>query len=277
MDKFLIINADDFGLHNNIDLATEKAILAGTVKSISFITNTIRLEESIKIIKKYPYVSVGIHLNITDGKPITGGKGMEFLLNAGGDFLTNHRKAVQAVFFNQQHLSRVEMEFMGQISKLKDSGIRISHLDSHGYVHLLPCLLKLAVKCAKKFSIPFIRTAKETAVSSVDIRKIKVYILNIFSKYAKVYLKKERIKYPDSFFGAGCSGRMNRKALGDFLQKINPGLTELTFHPGCSNNVLDKDLGWQYNWQEELNILTGDWLVQEIAKNKIKLTNFEHG
>jgi len=268
MKKCLIINADDFGLHEDINKGIEKAIQFGTVKSTSFIVNTPAFDSSVEIIRKYPEVSVGVHLNLTDGRPLTSFDSGKALLNKEGCFLNSHLRLVRAILNYPEVLGAIYEEFQAQIIKLSDKGVKITHLDSHGHVHILPNLLKISLDLAKKFQIPFVRVPKEEFFS------VKVIILNILSNLALPKLKKEGLKTTDYFLGVAGAGKFTKEKLLGLVSRIHYGLTELVVHPGLDTNRLLKYLQWGYSREDELAALTDKKIKEEFSKNGIILSDF---
>ena len=68
MDKFLIINADDFGLCKGVNSGIAEAHTKGILTSTTLMTNMPAAEEAVKIAKGLLTLGVGIHLNLTEGR-----------------------------------------------------------------------------------------------------------------------------------------------------------------------------------------------------------------
>ncbi len=73
MIKYLIINADDFGMSHEINRGVLKAIKKGIVKSVSLLPNFPGTKEAISIAKKNK-LDVGLHINLTHSKSFTNPK-----------------------------------------------------------------------------------------------------------------------------------------------------------------------------------------------------------
>src|ERR1700733_1674189 len=68
--KKLIINADDFGMSQEVNEGTKKGIEQGIITSVSVMANMPFFEDAVRFLRKHPKVSVGLHFNITEGKPL---------------------------------------------------------------------------------------------------------------------------------------------------------------------------------------------------------------
>ena len=71
MSAKLIINADDFGLCRGVNKAVVEAHTTGVLTSATIMANMPASDEAIVIAKKTPTLGVGVHLNVTDGKPLS--------------------------------------------------------------------------------------------------------------------------------------------------------------------------------------------------------------
>ena len=272
MRKRLIINADDFGLHSQINQGIKKVLATGIVKSVSFAVNSDAFENSLEILRQFPDVTVGVHLNITDGEPVSGGNCPNFLLDANGFFKGNHLKTIGKVFLNRSQAAGIEGEFDAQIKKALDGGVRIVHLDSHGHIHMLPCLIEIVAGLAKKYQIPFVRIVNERPSFSREL--FKQTTLNLLSKLAIAKFRRWDIGYADHFWGLADSGRVTKEKFCAFLRHIPDGVTEIAVHPGADNFILAEWFGWGYGWEEELAVLLSSDIWEEIESQGITLSGF---
>jgi len=275
MKKFLIINADDFGLHCEINKGIEMAVKNGIVKNVSFVTNTPLFEDSLKIIKQYPEVSIGVHLNITDGIPLSPLNHMNFLLNNDHNFLGNHFKVIYAVLTNPNQVNQIKLEFELQIKRLLDNNITIFHLNSHGHIHVIPSLFKITVELAKKFNIPFIRIPKETLFNRDSFFRLDILGTNLLSRYILHALRNNQFKHTDYFFGLRYTGKLVKERLTRIIRNLNYGSTEIVTHPGYDNYSLSQRFNWNYSWREELFALMANEIKEQIKYRKIEVTSFQ--
>ncbi len=71
MDRRIIINADDFGLCDGVNEAVAQAHSDGILTSATIMVNMPAAEKAVKIAKKLPSLGIGVHLNLTEGRPIS--------------------------------------------------------------------------------------------------------------------------------------------------------------------------------------------------------------
>jgi predicted glycoside hydrolase/deacetylase ChbG (UPF0249 family) len=77
--RVIIINADDFGCKESIDRGIARLMRQGCINSASVIVNAEHIEQAAKMVRQMRDeldwfdrgVSIGLHFNITEGKPLT--------------------------------------------------------------------------------------------------------------------------------------------------------------------------------------------------------------
>ena len=70
----IILNADDFGMTHEANLGIEKAMQEGYCSQTSVVANTNYFDEAVEIAQKHGFMDkVGLHINLFDGTPLTGG------------------------------------------------------------------------------------------------------------------------------------------------------------------------------------------------------------
>jgi len=156
----VIINADDCGysqkVNNHIKIAIEKHCISST----TIMANMGDFEGAVRLFKDYhECVSFGYHLNLTEGCPTSSSQillDMGFYKEQGGSVIFNAQP------FRRKLLSRVAREEIYkevrvQVSRLLDSGISISHIDGHHFIHQSVFMLPLLPRLCKEFGIYRVR------------------------------------------------------------------------------------------------------------------------
>ncbi len=170
----LIINADDCGKSVATDQAIGRLMEAGKLTSTTVMANMDDLEGAVKLYREFHgSASFGIHLNLTQGRPLTYS---QELLDKG-----YCREMVGAISLDANHLRNkwpsagvqraLEKELCAQIEKVLDSGIHISHIDSHHHVHTSLMLMRLTPILSKRYGISKMRRMRNfvPGASSVNI------------------------------------------------------------------------------------------------------------
>ena len=154
----LLINADDLGYTPVINHAIFDLHQKGRLLSTSLLVNMHHSQEAIAGLRSYPDLNIGVHLNLTRGRPILPPKQIATLVGPGGEFWPTKRFYLRAVSGRINNME-AEAELRTQIERLLDFGVLPTHLDTHSHWHILPHLRQLVERLAKRYTIPGIRQA----------------------------------------------------------------------------------------------------------------------
>lgn len=263
MRKFLIVNADDFGLSEEISKGIITAHEKGIVTSTSVVTNGKYFLQGIQLVKDRE-LDVGVHLSFVGGeRPLTGP--ISGLVDENGLFFKGFKDVIPRVLTNRYDRRALRNELFEQTALLRDAGIRLSHIDSHQHLHILPGIREIVVEIAKNFSIRWIRLPRPGYASFFGLG------MNILSIMLGHKLKNNRLNYVDHFEGFERSGSLNEKALAGIITDLKEGATELIVHPGYDASG---DYDWKYGWEEELKALCSGNIKSLVKEKEIRLKRF---
>jgi len=96
--KKLIVTADDLGLTRRVNEAIEKAHRQGIVTTASLMVNGSAFESAVDMLKQNPGLDAGLHLNLTEGAPVSAPAQIPSLANSTG-FLYRHPFVLAAGLF----------------------------------------------------------------------------------------------------------------------------------------------------------------------------------
>ncbi len=273
----LIVNADDFGISEKVNEGIYNAFTHGILTSTSIIANGRAFDHAVGIYKTIQDLDAGVHLTLLEEQPVADKSRIPSLLTAEGSFKKNATNFTKDYFLGKINLDEVLFEFEVQILKIKDSGISISHMDSHQHIHMLPGIFKIAVALARKHNIPAIRIPYERPrrymlkKSSMFLRLIQLMVLNRFCRYNVL----SGLISPNYFVGFYYSGNLTYEYLKRILQDIpREGFCELICHPGVDDPD-SRYLHWDYQWKKELEALTHKDVRSFLAENNIKLSSYK--
>lgn len=151
--KYLIVNADDFGITRRVSEGIIEASEYGVVSSVTMFATTGLFDHCVSLLKGNRKVGVGVHLTLSHGSPVSD--------NAPS--LTKSR----GVFFKeaelQHNLDSIEQEdiireFNAQIEKIKSAGIDVTHLDTHSDIHRYPKVCAIVRELARAHGLAVRKT-----------------------------------------------------------------------------------------------------------------------
>jgi len=177
------------------------------------------------------HTSFGVHLNLCEGKSLTGAAS---LTCAGGSFPGKRRLAIQAMT-GRINLEEVRGELAAQISLAVESGVSVSHLDSHKHLHHLPGIASVVADLAADFNIERIRCTLEEGIRMRGLRPMAAVSRRVrlhLARRAGRIFQLRHLRFPDRSVDLasllGTSRREQLHRLG-----TTPCITELMCHPGA--------------------------------------------
>ena len=174
--KAIIVNADDFGLTESCTKAIAEAFRQGLISSTTACANGAAIEEAYKIAVENGFLNcVGIHINLTEGAPLTEGIKTDPFFCAGGVF---HGQINRLKKPGKKTLANLEAEVAAQIERLKALGFPISHADSHHHIHTAVFLIGTIETVLHQYGIGKIRLHRNLGA----IRFYKKIVKNRFNK-----------------------------------------------------------------------------------------------
>lgn len=84
--KHLIINADDFGLSPGVNQGIAEAYQAGGISSTTVMVNMPGFTDAVRLASLHPGLGVGLHFNLTYGRPVSDPRLIPSLIQADGRF-----------------------------------------------------------------------------------------------------------------------------------------------------------------------------------------------
>lgn len=152
----LIINADDFGASEEINNAIARAFKDKLISSTTILANGPEFEQACALAKKNGFADkVGIHLNITEGVPLSAAmRGSKIFCNAAGMFSFLR---FTHIILPMKELALLLDEFSAQIERCKLNGLQLTHADSHHHVHTELLIGITAMKALRRYNIPYMR------------------------------------------------------------------------------------------------------------------------
>jgi chitin disaccharide deacetylase len=272
----LIVNADDMGLTERVNEGILQAHQTGIVTSTSIMANGAAFEDAVTRCKKVPTLDVGVHLTLVEERPCLKPDSIPSLVASTG---TLHRHAtifVKKYLAGKIRLEEVWRELEGQLRKVLSHGITVSHLDTHQHLHMLPQLLGMTVKLARKYDIPAIRLPRE-AIRTYMFRGagalprvLQLMVLNGFCSLARSRITLR----PDRVVGFYMAGNLNKINLQKLLQSLpDNGICELMCHPGL-DDPNSPYRHWGYHWQDELSALVDPEIADFLRQKGIGLVSY---
>jgi hopanoid biosynthesis associated protein HpnK len=250
--KRLIVNADDLGLTRLVSQGILDAHRHGIVTSTSLMANGEAFDPAIAISGRAPRMSVGVHLTLTQGIPVSPAFEVPTLVDAHGRLYLTPGQFLNRIVTHRISLREIEIELRAQIAKVLRAGISPTHLDGHKHLHVLPGISEIVIRLAQEFGIPSVRCPVEelppaylshclhTAQTGVFKQWLAARAVSWFARRFRSKLTQAGLNYRTHFYGLSQTGFLNEESLEAILRHLPDGASELMCHPGYADSLLAK-------------------------------------
>lgn len=286
--KNLIVSADDLGWTAGVNRGIAEAHRKGLVTSTSLLANGRAFDSALEVARANPELGVGVHLNLSDGRPTAPAGKVAGLLNRAGELGAGPESLLLRIASRSISVEQVEREWDAQICKVREAGIAPTHLDGHKHVQMLPGFFEVAVRLAKKHGVRAIRVSHEesklrSALSSagdqstgmVLKQEVQARGLKLLARDAREMADHAGLVTTDYFCGIAQTGVLTREGVEQLLVNLPEGTTELMCHPGYADEELRRTTTrLQESRQTELQILTDSRIRKLVASKGIRLISY---
>jgi predicted glycoside hydrolase/deacetylase ChbG (UPF0249 family) len=246
MPPRLIINADDFGLTPGINRAIAELHDAGALTSATLMANVPAFDDAVAIARARPTLSIGCHILLVDGTPVSDPAGIATLLGPDRRTFRNSLAAFSlAVLRGHVRPEEIARESLAQIQKLQRAGIAVTHVDTHKHTHILTRVARPILNALDQASITAVRNPFEprwsATLSDNPRRALLVRALEPLRRHFQSLpqIANGRVLTTDGTLGISATGRFNNTTLRKLLDTMPDGLWELVCHPGYNDRDLD--------------------------------------
>ena len=257
--KQLIVNADDFGLHPLINAGIIKGHQEGFITSTSLMPSAPCWQEAVRLAKENPRLGIGVHLTLVGGVPsVLPKEQVSSLLDDDGLFLPDYVAFAKRYYSGAVKKAELEAELRAQLERALESGVNITHIDSHQHTHVLPGINSLVLKLSNEYNIIRVRIPKEGYLFTGGFqtgvgRLIGRSGLSFCADMAALRADSLGLRHPQHFYGMLAGGHLNAQLIANILRQLPEGVSEIMTHPGLDSAALGKAFSWQYHWREELD------------------------
>jgi chitin disaccharide deacetylase len=283
MEKRLIINADDFGLSHGITDGILITHRQGLLTSTSLMVNQPATEYAVRRAAEAPELGVGIHLNLTEGKPVLTKEMVPTLVNAAGEFVGPTEMGRRLLRWEASP-REVEAEFRAQIRQMKSLGLPPTHADSHHRIHMYPAAARAFYKAVTAEGIHRARAPRKRYWPS-NGRLGGPHIGPLYRRIAaKSYLEFLQsfvfrgLHLPDAGVTFhpkyGSNPTQLPEAWRSTFEFMPEGAYELWCHPGFLQPGFSESDSLSERRELEISILLDPQLRDIVARRQLRLINF---
>lgn len=261
--KRVIINGDDYGYTPEKSEGILRAHKEGILTSTTVMVNIVSKLEVKELLKHKRRMGIGLHLNITRGKPVSLPEKVPTLLNEKREMFRPQTwtRKVWNDFGNLKNMAEVELEFNNQLKEFKEKfDIKPSHLDSHHFITSHKKIFPILLKLAKRNNLPI---------------RLPPWIINEEKYKIEPSLMREaknQCRTTDhAVFEFFCAKKNPLEEFKKSLKNIKKGTTEFMFHPSLFSLENKESMFGKI----DLDLLTNKDIKRIIKEEHIELISYK--
>jgi predicted glycoside hydrolase/deacetylase ChbG (UPF0249 family) len=268
--RLLIVSADDFGLTPGISRGILEAHQRGIVTSTSVVAVGPAFGAFAGQLRDSG-IDVGVHLcAVGADPPLLPAHDIPSLVDDRGRFPRSWPVFVRRALGGRIDPDDLRRELDCQIEAVRSSGVRISHLDSHQHLHLLPSFAEVAFELAATHGIGAIRVPEARRWNA---RSVGVHVLGRRLRRRVP----ATLAVPSASEGFDLAGRWDRTQLLAAIRRAatsGAACVELITHPGEAHDPPRSRYDWGYGWSTELEALCSAEVRAAVAESGRRLGAF---
>lgn len=247
MTRYVVVNADDFGMTRGTSAAIQRAHLEGVVTSASVVTTTDHYRHGLEISRRHcPDLGLGLHFTLSAGSPLSGAERVPLLSDTSGRFRWRFTSLWGALLGRHRSrlLDQIEIEIEAQIERLLADDVMPDHINSERHIHQLPGLFERLASVAKRHRIPFVRLGRDVGWSGArpPLSGFPKYLL-LSALSARNRKRMAGLGSCDRFVSYLYTGRTDLVLTEALARAPSGSSTEIMVHPGLPEDRAPLGLG----------------------------------
>lgn len=237
--KAMIITADDYGMCGIVDAAIDSCIESGIVSSTNVIVNMQDLESVKSLRSRFPHISIGMHWNITAGRPISPTVAIPSLVDENGDF---YKLSVFLRRYKQGLVKKkdIKCELCAQYEVFRSLCGKADYWNTHQNSSLSIGTFGIFNRTALELGIDRTRTFRRTYVKDKRLSAgqaiVEVFKRSFLDMWFGYVIPQTGTKLPDGriFYFDDNQKTESIKNIGENIEWGNKQIVELVVHPAIS-------------------------------------------
>lgn len=229
----LIVTADDYGMCDVVDKAIDAGIENGIITTTNVMLNMESLCNAKDLRTRYPHISVGIHWNVTTGKPVSDPKEIPTLVDKNGIFwsIKTFKKRYSKGMISAVDL---EKELEAQYDLFEQICGQADYWNTHENSSLNTKSFKVFEKVAKRHGIRATRTFQRVYFDKIGLsfkRAMREFLVKHFFHIWFEHIRKTFVMPKARVVSFDKISKTEGDVLLNALKKDGRDHIEVVFHP----------------------------------------------
>jgi len=226
---------------------------------------------------RLPDLHVGLHLNLTDGRPVLPQEEIPQLVRENGEFDRNMARAGLRFFVLPSVRRQLAMEILAQFAAFRATGLPLDHVNAHKHMHLHPSVAELIVKIGRGYGMRGVRVPSEPVAvlrHAFPEERFRAPAYHPWNAVLRRCLRRAGLRTNDHIFGLAWSGGMVEARILGLIPHLPDGVSEIYFHPAVERTPLLVKAMPRYRHPEELAALLSPRVRACIAESGFQLVSY---
>lgn len=229
----LIMTADDYGMCESVDKAIDAGIENGMITTTNVMVNMETVDNARCLRAKYPHISVGVHWNVTTGKPVSDPGEIPTLVDESGEFwsVAAFKKKYSKGLISPWDL---EKELEAQYVLFENACGKADYWNTHENSALHTRAFKVFEKVAKKHSIVATRTFQRVYYDKTGLSlktELREFLVKNFFELWFRQIRKSFVMPTARVVSFHKISKTDGDILLNALKKDGRDCIEIVFHP----------------------------------------------
>lgn len=274
--RYLIVNADDFGWTEGINAGIIETYKNGLTTSATLLATGAARDDAVRQARAEPSLGVGVHLSYELGRPLIAGERLWAIFRRDGTARYGTLGLWAGVGCRKAARRQLREHFRSQIEWVIEQGVAPTHVDTHKHVHYNPIIMRMVCVLAGEYGIPAVRLPAESWRRGPGGRFTKLQLLLLRGTVSRnrACVRSHNLAATDRLVGVALTGRWTKAAFLDTLERVPAGWTELMVHPGRSDGLAGEATRLVQSRGEELAILVDSEVKDRCGHHGINLVSY---
>jgi predicted glycoside hydrolase/deacetylase ChbG (UPF0249 family) len=268
----IIINGDDFGMSPGVNQAIEQLHRQGRMSSVSIMANMPWSAEALSYAKAAADLRVGVHFNLTTGRPLLPVEQVPSLVNSAGIFY-KMPVLLSRMIAGLVRREEIHAELIAQMERCLDYGLKPQHVDSHQHLHALPSVGKQVAQLMDRYDVTAVRNpdfsafvVPPTGRNRLVQKTVRKTSKNMIRSTQEMIVRKslplddpanrsDQLIYLRSYVRRGAGALDSVRAC---FSGLNGRTLEIIAHPAVADDILPALSNYVEGRQQELELLGSD-------------------
>lgn len=232
----IIVTADDYGMCEAVDRAIDAGIKNGFITSTNVMLNMETLHHAADLRQRFPHVSVGVHWNVTTGKPVSDPKSIPSLVTPEGSFwpIREFKRRYSKGLISPADL---ETELEAQYALFEATCGKADYWNTHENSSLHTKSFKVFAAVAKRHGVDATRTFQRVYFDKYDLglkRELRELAVRHFFQLWFSRIRKSFRMPTARVVGFDRRSKTEDDVLINALRLDGRDLIEVVFHPATT-------------------------------------------